>query len=84
MPYPSEYIKNGMKLIDALYQSMKDGDITRGERYDIVIAIEHDLITSRKINPNEGLFDWSEQENRTITEVYCPVRKAEQHILQNG
>ena len=82
MPYPSEYIENGMKLIDALYQSTKDGDITIEERYNIVTTMEHDLVVSKVIDQTEGLFDWSEQKQRAHTDVYSAIQKAEKKVLQ--
>ncbi len=82
MQLPSEYVENGMKLIDALYQSTKDGYITKDERLQIVLNMEVDLVASGRMTENEGLFDWSEQTERSNEEIYYAVQKSEDIVLR--
>ena len=81
MPKPSEHVYNGMKLIDALYQSYKDGDINKEERIDIVTEMEEFLVSGNIISLQDGLFDWSEDPERTIGDVYSTIRHAESKVL---
>lgn len=84
MPLPSEYVENGMKLIDALYQSTKDGYITKDERIQIVLNMESNLVNSGQMTLDEGLFDWSEKEQRTTRELYYAIQKAEESIFADA